>query len=401
MQQIDVAVIGAGAAGCAAAYAAATSGAAVVLLDEQDAPGGWLRSSIEVLSGPPDLFDGRRGYELSSDARSSLTSAGVDYRPSSVVWGLFEESVLGVVGPRGSYQLKAGAVIVASGSTEIVWPFAGWTLPGVMTARAARTFMHVHRVLPGRRVAIVGPAEHADGVAADVELAGGEVVFRCDSPDGLRAGGEGTVAWVELDGRRAEVEAVLLALGSLPDPELARHALADLRFSDADGCHVPTRDERLQTSVRGLYVAGDAAGLTTPALALADGLVAGYAAAGSSSTDGAHAELARAQRERSAAAPIADPERIPNDIQVDREEQITAGQIRAAIADGAVSINDVKRRTRAGMGLSQGRDTEYVIARMIHARTGIPLAELLPMTARPPARLVALADLAAIAVQTA
>jgi hypothetical protein len=52
------------------------------------------------------------------------------------------------------------------------------------------------------------------------------------------------------------------------------------------------------------------------------------------------------------------------------------------------------------MGVSQGRDTEYVIARMIHQQAGILLDRLLPMTARPPARLVSLADLAAIAVAT-
>jgi NAD(P)H-nitrite reductase large subunit len=261
--------------------------------------------------------------------------------------------------------------------------------------------MHVHRVLPGRRVAVIGSSEFSDSIASDLELAGASVICRYPSPDGLVAGGNGAVEWVEVDGRRSAVDAVLLALGSLPDPELARHALVELRYSEADGCHVPVRDDALQTTAPGVYVAGDAGGLTTTRLAMADGLVAGYAAAGSSVVEEAHAGLALAQRQRPPAASLADPDRIPDDVQVDREEQITAALIRAAIDEGALTINDVKRRTRAGMGVSQGRDTEYVIARMIQARAGIPLAELVPMTARPPARLVSLADLAAIAVQTA
>lgn len=97
---------------------------------------------------------------------------------------------------------------------------------------------------------------------------------------------------------------------------------------------------------------------------------------------------------------LMDPNLIPDDVLVDREEGVTAGEIRAAIAEGAISVNDVKRRTRAGMGISQGRDTTYVVARMIQAQTGIPLADLVPMTSRPPARLVSLSAMASLSRRT-
>jgi bacterioferritin-associated ferredoxin len=85
---------------------------------------------------------------------------------------------------------------------------------------------------------------------------------------------------------------------------------------------------------------------------------------------------------------------IADDTYVCRCEEITAAQVRSAIAGGAVSVNDVKRRTRAGMGLCQGIFCVRTIAELIHAVAGVPLATLAPMTARPPARVIALAALA-------
>jgi NAD(P)H-nitrite reductase large subunit len=87
-------------------------------------------------------------------------------------------------------------------------------------------------------------------------------------------------------------------------------------------------------------------------------------------------------------------DRMADDTQVCRCEEISAAQVRRAIADGAVSVNDVKRRTRAGMGLCQGVFCVRSIATLIHQEAGAPLATLAPMTARPPARVVALAALA-------
>ena len=77
-----------------------------------------------------------------------------------------------------------------------------------------------------------------------------------------------------------------------------------------------------------------------------------------------------------------------------RCEEITEADILDAIAEGAVGVNDVKRRTRAGMGICQGIFCVQPIALLLHARTGIPLAEIVPMTARPPVRLVPLGRLA-------
>ena len=77
-----------------------------------------------------------------------------------------------------------------------------------------------------------------------------------------------------------------------------------------------------------------------------------------------------------------------------RCEEVDEDAIRAAIADGARTVNDVKRRTRAGMGLCQGIFCVPTIAALVHAATGIPLGEIAPMTARPPVRPIPLEYLA-------
>lgn len=78
------------------------------------------------------------------------------------------------------------------------------------------------------------------------------------------------------------------------------------------------------------------------------------------------------------------------DIIICRCEEVTLGEIEKAIAEGATTLAEVKRRTRAGMGLCQGRTCSKVIAKLISKYTGQPLKDILPSTFRPPVRVVKL-----------
>ena len=78
----------------------------------------------------------------------------------------------------------------------------------------------------------------------------------------------------------------------------------------------------------------------------------------------------------------------PEDLIICRCEEVTLGEVLAAIHEGAHSLDAVKRMTRAGMGLCQNKTCFNLIARLIHQETGIPLADLEPFTIRPPVRPV-------------
>ena len=77
-----------------------------------------------------------------------------------------------------------------------------------------------------------------------------------------------------------------------------------------------------------------------------------------------------------------------------RCEEVLLEEIVAALAAGARSVDDVKRRTRAGMGTCQGIFCVPVIAAMVAQATGVPIDRIAPMTARPPVRPLALESLA-------
>ena|SRR5687768_7605562 len=77
-----------------------------------------------------------------------------------------------------------------------------------------------------------------------------------------------------------------------------------------------------------------------------------------------------------------------------RCEEIEAGEIVAAIAEGARTVNDVKRRTRAGMGVCQGIFCLRPVAELLQVHAGAALDRVDPMTARPPVRPVELGMLA-------
>ena len=73
-----------------------------------------------------------------------------------------------------------------------------------------------------------------------------------------------------------------------------------------------------------------------------------------------------------------------------RCEEVTRGEIIQAIRDGATSIDGIKKRTRAGMGLCQGKTCQRLVAQILAEETGRPIGEILPGTYRAPVRPVAL-----------
>lgn len=278
MRTDEIVVVGGGPAGIAAAFVAGHCGASVTLLDEQSAVGGYMRWTLGMQSGLPEMIGNHRGFELAALGWDLLYDAGVNVQLNSTAWGLFEDNVLGVVNPESSYQLKARKVIIASGSTDIGVPFPGWELAGVMTARAALIAMNVHRVLPGRRVALVGHGPEAPEVRESLELAGAEVVAHVSDLATFQAGGDGAVEWVTQGAECTDVDALVTVFGSQPDPALALQALAQTGYSELSGVHVPLRSATLETTLPGVYVIGDAAGLCSTAEASAEGRVAAEAA---------------------------------------------------------------------------------------------------------------------------
>ena len=158
MRQIetDIAVIGAGPAGLSAAYQAAAAGAKVTLIDENKRPGGQLFKQIHKFFGSREHHAGVRGYLIGEELLTQVKESGADVMLDSLVYGLLPDKSVGVIHEGLNYSVKAKKIIIASGAKENYMAFPGSTLPGVMGAGAAQTMINVNRVLPGKRILMVG-----------------------------------------------------------------------------------------------------------------------------------------------------------------------------------------------------------------------------------------------------
>lgn len=280
MERVSVAIVGGGPAGITAAISAAMFGARVVLFDENRLAGGQLRYRLGEIVG----FDSTPMLPplLAQELVQTALNAGVDIRTGSRVWGLFGGRQIGVERDAVSSTIECERILLATGSIDRSLPFPGGSLPGVFTARAVQILLNVHLVRPGRRFAIVADEPQASELAREIVLAGGEVRLTLPaSARDLEAFGHDGVARMRGGGLEEEVDVVVIAAGRLADAGLALMAECEAGYSNEFGGFVPKLDDRLQTSVPGIFAAGDCAGPCGAELALAEGTYAGVCIAAS------------------------------------------------------------------------------------------------------------------------
>lgn len=169
----DLAVVGAGPAGLAAATAAASHGLSAVVFDEGMRPGGRLPGQMHQGEGGR----WRSGRDDAERLTAAALAAGVRIVTGTTVWGLEPAWDLFLNGDEhGPRSCGARAVVLASGATEVPAPLPGWTLPGVMTPGGLQTMVNVHGVVPGRRALVAGLGPLGLEVAQVLAAVGVDVV---------------------------------------------------------------------------------------------------------------------------------------------------------------------------------------------------------------------------------
>ena len=148
-------VIGAGPGGLCAAIKAASLGLEVLLLDEQQSPGGQIYRGI---SQSPDDRSALLGadYQRGTDLVAAFSASGAQYWPQTTVWSLNSHREIGILRQGQASLIHAERVILASGAMERPVPFRGWTLPGVMNAGAAQILFKTAGVVPSKGTVIAG-----------------------------------------------------------------------------------------------------------------------------------------------------------------------------------------------------------------------------------------------------
>jgi sarcosine oxidase subunit alpha len=277
----QVVVAGGGPAGLAAATSAARAGATVLLCEERPVAGGQLRYRVQPVVAAPGGH-AERPWVIAERLLTEASSAGVEIRTGALVAGCFGNRELLVVEDDRAWNITPDVVIVATGSTDLPYPCAGATFPGVFAARGLQILLNQHRVRLGRHFAVIGGGDDAEEVALDILLAGGEVIWSGIAPAPLlRAEGQDGVRALVVGQDRFDVDIIAIAVGRQADPALATMAGVPLAFNPALGGLVPIVDDRQESRIPGLFVSGDAAGVGSVSAAIAEGTLAGVAAAAS------------------------------------------------------------------------------------------------------------------------
>jgi thioredoxin reductase len=327
---VDVAIIGAGPAGQAAARATIAAGLTTALIDEQARPGG------QILRQPPAGFgvDGWMTGRLYRPLRAMLAATEADptlhwLGGTSVagIWPMIDGFRLHLSGAAGG-ALRARQVLVATGCYDMPVALPGWTLPGVMSAGGVQTLLKAQQIVAGQRFVLFGShplqvvlAQQLVAAGADVaavlfpqkladmlraalpHLAGslttpGPLLAAAGALAALKRGGVPVIhdASVQHLGPDSEGQALGFldynhagqthrivcdiaaeCFGFLPQSDLPRQAGARVHWAEPAGGWATACDPWLRSSLPGLYIAGETSGVAGADIALVEGAMAGLA----------------------------------------------------------------------------------------------------------------------------
>lgn len=315
MKRYELIVIGAGPAGLSAAIEAAEKGMKVIVFDENSRPGGQLFKQIHKFFGSKEHKAKTRGFVIGEELLARAQELGVETVLNAVVMGLYREKEICVMQGDRTIHYKGDNIIVATGASENMITFRGWTLPGVIGAGAAQTMMNLHGVMPGQKVLMVGSGNVGLVVSFQLMQAGCEVVAVIDgaprvggygvhaskvartgvpfylSHSIVRAEGEDCVTgaviaevdnkWQFIPGteKHLDVDTICIAVGLSPMSQLVRMVGCQVLDDPKRGGLVPEVDQYNQTSISGIFAAGDVAGIEEASSAMIQGRIAGMAAA--------------------------------------------------------------------------------------------------------------------------
>jgi len=454
-------VIGAGPAGLAAAATAARLGVRTLVIDEADAAGGQFYRDY-----PPE-FEARGRFAAGEELREReallaavAASEDVVRWQDALFWGVDEDGSLLVARGDALERVRYDSLIVASGACTRSVPFPGWELPGVFSVCGAHRLVKTQGVLPGRSVLVAGSGPLLLVLAEELIDAGAQVVALVESArvspgfaqtlelmavpsmcfEALRlkrvlrrarvevcerwgivgARGDDSVREVvcaplteagvvdRARDRTFDVDALAAGYGMISRTAAAGLLGCEMEYDPAVNCAIPRRSGDLETSVEGVYAAGDGARVAGKLVAHEEGKLAALAAGRrlgvvtdaqfDDEAGGVRTELERLYRWRRT---IDEIYRLPeglfdvvtDDTIVCRCEEVTARQVLDAAEEGTLDLNDIKRRVRAGSGWCQGRTCGSAIVEILARRRGVPREEILRTTGRPPVKPIRLSML--------
>jgi len=454
----DIAVIGAGPAGMAAAHEAKNLGFKVIVIDEQDGPGGQIYRDVErvAMQRAHDLDVLGPDYKYGFGLVDGLRASGVEHLKGHTVWQIERDGTVWCSDGEKAKRIIARRVLLATGAMERPVPVPGWTLPGAMTAGAAQILMKSAGMVPAGPIAICGSGPLLLLIADQLVRAGADIAVIAETTtfgDYLRAAPKLPQALLGIEylqkgiamrrrikaagvefasgisalringtdkaegvlfkqgGRTRTVAAstVLLHQGVVPNTQATRQLRLEHLWHAGQHYWYPKTGANGSTELENIFIAGDGAGINGARAAEASGrLTALQIARSLDAVSDADFDL-KAQpwqselKRHQSVRPMLDalftpPGEILNPSDdatiVCRCEEITAGDVRKAAALGAPGPNQLKAFLRAGMGPCQGRMCGLTVVEILAAAQRKTPAEIGAYRIRPPLKPLTLAELA-------
>ena len=437
IKKVDLVVLGAGPAGVAAANVASKEGAEVVIIDENSSAGG------QIYRAPPNEFQPQNSFKSDEfregeKQRNILENSNLTALFKHRVWSVSSDLVVSTVGPNGVSSWHARSLIIANGALERIIPFPGWTIPGVIGLAASTILLKSQYVLPGQSTVVAGCGPLLIAVANGIIKSGGKVSAIIDlnsKSDWIKAfprllsrpdqlfkgmswfanimkagikiyGGHAVTNTKQVDNvlrisiapinsagsildskNQKIVEGDCLAIGHglFPSTEITRLLKAKHIYDPLKGGWVPLIDDDFRSSIPGVYIAGDATGISGAFSAVQKGRIAGMAAVRDLNVMSSQKYKAKIKSELiilkknenfgKAAVRLMKfrPEliqTITSETIVCRCEDVFRSEIDEAIESGARDLNQLKAWTRCGMGPCQGRTCSEAIEAILASKVG-------------------------------
>lgn len=452
-------IIGAGPAGIRAAHVLVEHGVRPIVLDE------GMRWGGQIYRQQPMNFErtSRQLYGFDTDKAEELSKIFVgladkiDYRPQSLVWNV-EHKRLDVLQNGVSSVLRWESLIVATGATDRILPFPGWTLPGIFSMGATQVALKYQACAIGEQVVLAGTGPLLYLVAYQYVKAGAKVLAVLDTaafssqvkalpvllnqPKQLFRGLY-YVAW--LMARGIKIHRGIRLLEAEGSERLAgivfRHSsgviesiacdalgvgyalrsetqIADMlgcvfKFDDLQRAYLPEKNAAGLSSIEGVYLVGDGAGIMGADAAELSGERSAWDLLIKRGVCRDDAEPVRSRLQHldqclkqisrfrvglETAFPNPDNwiAHLKDDTIVCRCEEISFGDIRQAIAESDIrEVNRLKALSRAGMGRCQGRMCAQSSAEILAHLSGQTLSAVGRLRGQPPLKPVPVHALAA------
>ncbi len=423
----DVVIVGAGPAGLGAALTAAQAGRQVLLIDEHPVPAALAGTDV------PLWFGGRATAALQSPERLIETlveneplitdcfEAGVDVRLGTTAWGLWRNreacgalprAMLGLSDGQRAWTIGFEALVLATGARDCALGFAGWDQPGVMGALAFETLVARYDAFAGERVVILGSGELARETALLAHSRGITVVAMIEVRDAAQCGIAGTTVMaghrvIRAEGGNDGVERLIVAAADGAEQSIACDtvimavdAVPAIELAEVAGASVATEPMRGGAVIPGgagevlpgIWLAGAATGLMgSRDNALSQGRAVMASVLGQdgilSEATGAFDRMAyRNDWLRAFVATSPDTTMVcqceevtradligvqpPNYLA--RSEHMGQRSLGTLLEDGPPDAEQVKRLTRAGMGVCQGRRCREQVSLLLAMAANLP-----------------------------